>query len=145
MASPAASPGVRQTAPANVVKGRVEIRGTRTGLTGLVVQVIDIFQPPGAPVETRKSLGSSGLENGFFEVRFDDSAFQHYRSDGSRPALLVSIHAPEGANGRPNSEIFESTVRQHAAREECFLIHIDASEIRSRGLLLPAVPRDAAG
>lgn len=141
MASAKKSPTqpVKKLVQSNVVKGRVEIKGTRTGVPGLIVRVYDVKRS-GNSAGARAPLGSSPPNQGSFEIKYDDELLLKQRPDGSRPDLLVSVVAPEGGNnGNENLPIFETEVRRSAAREECFLIHVELGELKKRSVLVPYV------
>ncbi len=129
----------------NVVKGRVEIKGTRIGVAGLIVRIFDLDGSRSSP---RRALGSTlttqdldPTKQGYFEVLWSDELLRSDRADGSRPNLLVSVMAPEASanNGNANQPIFETAVRQAAAREECFLIHIELNDLKKHRVFLPPV------
>lgn len=132
---------VKELIQSNVVKGLVEIKGLGIGVTGLIVQAYDVGVSRGSPrAQVRRPLGSALLIEGVFEIVFDDELLLKERPDGSRPDLLVSVAAPEGrTNGNANQPIFETEVRQSAAREECFLIHVELAELKKHHVLLPQV------
>jgi hypothetical protein len=136
----------REALPANIVKGRVEIKGTRAGVSGLIVRVYDVGGPGGPTGGQRRPLGSTLTDGGFFLVRFEDELLLQGRPDASRPDLLVSVIAPETPNnGTPDQPLFESEVRRRAAREESFLIHVNLGELKKRSVLLPQVLGALAG
>ncbi|MGH8642086.1 MAG: hypothetical protein ACRET6_10265, partial [Burkholderiales bacterium] len=127
-------------AHSNIVKGRVEINGTRTGVGGLVVRIYVVGGSRDSAGAQLRPLGSTLTNEGAFVVRYDDELFRTERLDGSRPNLLVSVSAPEArTNGRVDSPIFETEIRHSAAREECFLIHVELGELKKRSVLLPHV------
>ena len=132
----------RVTPTSNIVKGRVEIKGTRTGVSGLIVRVFDVRSDDDD--EERWPLGSTVTQNGNFKVQFDDADFAHDRDDGERPSIQVTVNAPEGS-GNSDGLLFESALRENAAREECFLFHIDQKKLRSHKVLVPTVAAGAAG
>ncbi len=137
----------KELAQSNVVKGRVEIKGTRTGVPGLIVRVYDVDTTrESAGAQVRRPLGSAPTNQASFEIHYDDELLLKERPDGSRPDLLVSVIAPEArTNGDLNHPIFETEVRQGAAREECFLIHVELGELKKRSVLLPHVLGGVAG
>ncbi len=103
----------KELAQSNIVKGRVEIKGTRTGVPGLIVRVYDVDSTrDSAGAQVRRPLGSTPTNQGSFEIHYDDELLLKERPDGSRPDLLVSVIAPEArTNGRANHPIFETEVR----------------------------------
>lgn len=106
----------------NTVRGRVEILGNRSGVSGLLVSVA-ATKLPGSPPE--RSVGSTVTEGGTFQVMFEDDAFQARPEDRSRPNLVVSILAPEGPGATPESRLLHrSEVREAASRAEYFLIRL---------------------
>ncbi|OOP57641.1 MAG: hypothetical protein AYP45_02245 [Candidatus Brocadia carolinensis] len=123
------------------VKGRVEIKGTRTGVPGLIVRVYDVDG-----TKVRRPLASTSTDQVAFEIHYDDELLLKVRPDGSRPDLLVSVIAPEArTNGNMDPPIFETEVRHSAAREEYFLIHVELEELKKRNILLPHVLDGVAG
>src|SRR6266850_639125 len=136
------TPNVSEPTQSNVVKGRVEIKGTRTGVAGIIVRIYDVEGNRGSPrAQVRRPLGSVLTNEGSFEIRYDDALLRPDGPDRSRPNLLVSVISPEVStnNGNTNQPIFETEIRQGAAREECFLIHIALSDLKKHGVLLPQV------
>jgi len=131
----------------NIVKGRVEIKGTRIGVAGLIVRVFDVEVSRSAPgAQVRRPVGSTlttqdpePAKQGHFEILWSDELLRTNRADGSRPNLLVSVMAPEASanNGATNQPIFETEIREAAAREECFLIHVDLNDLKKHRILLP--------
>ena len=136
----------------NVVKGRVEIKGTRTGVPGLIVRIYDVDRPRDpTPTQVRRALASTSTdvgtsgEPGAFTVRYGDELLLKGRPDGGRPNLLVSISPPESRNGTAAIAIFETEIRQNAGREECFLIHIELEDLKKHRVVLPRVLEGAVG
>ncbi len=133
-----------KTPAANVVSGRIEVKGINAAVGSLVVRVYDVVNRADRTEALRLPLGSTITREGTFEICYADEQFAAERPDQSRPDLLVCVSAPESAldgadpANRANRPLFESAIRTSAAREEWFLIHIDLSTLTSRSLLIPA-------
>lgn len=143
----AAANTANESSQHNVVKGRVEIKGTRTGVPGLIVRIYDVDGPrdPAGP-QVRRTLASTSTDQGTagdagsFTVRYSDDLVLKGRPDGGRPNLLVSISPPETRrNGNVTVPIFETEVRPSAGREECFLVHVELEDLKQHRVALPRV------
>jgi hypothetical protein len=140
----AATNGTASSDDSNVVRGRIEVQGTRAGVSGLIVRIFDVDTSTGNSL--RRALGSTLTSDGVFELRYKDEIFRNDRRDGSRPNVLIAVMSPEGkGDGRASPLLFESEIRTAAAREECFLVHLSSEELTERHVVLPNVVLKTAG
>ena len=130
----------------NHVRGRVTIRGTRMGVSGLLVRVVAAPHNSATdPSRLERSVGSTITHEGEFHISFEDEAFRRGTDDKSRPDLVVSVFAPESPGATPEKRLlFGSDVRRAASRDESFPIQLDTSLLERLRVPIP-VARPAVG
>lgn len=105
----------------SVVRGIVRIKGTDTPASGLLARAI-------AQLGSESfSLGSSLVEKGAFEIRYDESRLDAFKK--GRPSVRVSI---SGASS--SKPLVESEIRPSCAPDEVFLLSIDSEALASEGM-----------
>ncbi|MGI8425449.1 MAG: hypothetical protein ACR2M4_02405 [Actinomycetota bacterium] len=139
----------------NLVKGHIHLKGTKTGISGLVVQAFDIqgeFREAESIVPRLNeagfagALGSTITRDGDFAISYEDGAFRIRTAERSRPDLLLLVLSPEEP-GRTVADrvLYQADVRRSAAQQEFFSIQLDGKDLQKREVALPELQDSAAG
>lgn len=146
----------------NVIKGYIQVKGSKTGISGLVVQVFDLSsdisgrislaphlnegtlgQPMGSTV-TRNRRGYG--EGGEFAISYEDAAFLIRSAERTRPDLLLLVLAPEEPGRTIGDRIlYQADVRRGASPQEFSSIQLDGKDLQKREIALPELQDRAAG
>jgi len=124
----------------NVIRGRVEVKGTGLGVGGLLVVLFDI-DPGTAPEGALASIGAPSSRR-FGSVLTDRQGQFEFRlefPEDKQPRLLLTVLAPEEP-GVPMDQrvLFTSTdVRQIVGPVEEYLIRIPAEALKPAGIPVP--------
>lgn len=139
----------------NVIKGYIQVKGTKTGISGLVVQVFDLFSDISGRVSIAphvnkgtlgQPLGSTVTRNGEFAISYEDTAFRIRNAERTRPDLLLLVLAPEEPGKAIADRIlYQADVRRSASPQEFFSIQLDGKDLQKREIALPEIEDRAAG
>lgn len=137
----------------NVVKGHIQVKGTKAGISGLVIQLFDLSPDLSGRIELAlhlsqgtlgQPLGTTVTRNGDFAVSYEDNAFR-IRIERARPDLLLLVLAPEEPGKAITDRVlYQADVRRSAAAQEFFFIQVDGEDLKKREVALPELQETTA-